>query len=160
MPKRFVDGILAKDEGLVSADDIAPSLHSSTHREWIKKMRYKSRVARVIMDGKSLSFDPAGPPVNAIVNHGRWLAVCECGGAELVSPNDPIFFCFSCCNSAHDYHVRPVQFPKGPDKIEKALMKRADPKHRNWESSESLADLEAQTVAHEKKVAREKKVKA
>jgi hypothetical protein len=147
-----VDGILVKDEGLVTADDIAPSLGAHTNREWIGKMRRRSRTAKVIMDGKRLSFNLAGSPIEATVNHGRWIVVCECGGAELVSPEDPIFFCFSCCNSSNDYHVRPVQFPKNVDGIEKALMKRGNPKHRNWVPSESLADLEAQTAANEAEV--------
>ena len=65
-------------------------------------------------------------PVTAFVEAGRWLAVCDCGGWEYVTVNDPIFFCHECGNKSTDGKSRPVIFPsqRRITMIENALMKR------------------------------------
>lgn len=50
-------------------------------------------------------------PVKALVNGGRWVARCECGGQENVEPDDPIFFCHECGNKISGGKSRPVDFP-------------------------------------------------
>ncbi len=42
----------------------------------------------------------------------RWVAMCECGGAEVVDPNEPVFFCCSCGNAKVGGLWRPVNFPQ------------------------------------------------
>lgn len=66
------------------------------------------------------------PPVVARVDFGRWLADCECGGAELIDPADPFFYCYSCGNFAHGGIIRPVIVPDGGvrDRIEALLLQR------------------------------------
>ncbi len=66
----------------------------------------------------------AGNPVYARIDFGRWIADCECGGAEYVDPDEPIFFCLSCGNSATSGRARQVVFPEDRDKIEKEVMSR------------------------------------
>lgn len=110
-----------------------------------------------------------GKKVFAELNHGQWIARCECGGAEAVDPSDPIFFCFSCGNFRNKGKLRPVVFPNNLKDIEKEVMKRpieikagiheierltlAKPvKHvngkgflsRTWLPSESVEDIIAQ----------------
>lgn len=65
-------------------------------------------------------------PVKAIVNGGRWVARCECGGQENVEPDDPIFFCHECGNHVSGGKSRPVAFPPPGlrKKIESDLMKK------------------------------------
>ena len=65
------------------------------------------------------------PPVYARIDHGRWLADCECGGCEYVEEGQP-FLCFSCGNSRDSSRFRPVIFPKPAEKklIEKTLLER------------------------------------
>jgi len=142
MPKRVENGVVVKDEGIMTGDDIAPSLNALTHREWMKKMRFASRLARVIMNGRMIDEEPAGKPVDAEINHGRWAAACECGGYELVTPNDPIFFCFSCCNADNDFHVRPVKFPDHDEReAVEAILTQREPKNRNMKKGEDYLQL-------------------
>lgn len=66
----------------------------------------------------------ASQPVHAIVAYGRWIAECECGGAEFVEPGDPLFYCASCGNTPAEGRVRPVIFPDNRLAIEAALLER------------------------------------
>ena len=52
-----------------------------------------------------------GPPVMAKLNSGRYVADCECQGAEYVDPDEPIFYCIACANHEHGPKARPVLFP-------------------------------------------------
>lgn len=101
---------------------------------------------------KFVSDRVAGNPVHARIDFGRWIADCECGGAEYVDPDEPIFFCLSCGNSATSGRAREVIFPGNRDAIEKEVMSRKvklgtgdrieqqfnaipDGKPRSWERS-------------------------
>lgn len=105
-----------------------------------------------------------GTAVTAEVNNGRWVAVCECGGAEYVDPQEKVFYCFSCGNSAQGGDGRPVEFPaerleieaelltrnvneqRGLNALDRAL--RATPEipglSRSWKPGETVADLREQ----------------
>ena len=89
-----------------------------------------------------------GTPVQAMVIHNRWMANCECMGAEAVDPDQPAFYCFSCFNQANKGYPRAVSFPADIADIEEILTQRADPLTKNWIPSETTDDLEAQNVAH------------
>jgi hypothetical protein len=79
--------------------------------------------------GVMLHFDfknPASRPVLARIELGQWIADCECGGAEFVDPDEPIFACMSCGNRADSGRMRPVLFPE-PEKraeIERLVLER------------------------------------
>lgn len=65
------------------------------------------RVAEEVADGAA---------VNAAWDGERWVAVCECGGAEVVAgPEAPreeqVFFCCSCGNEGVGRRWRPVVYP-------------------------------------------------
>lgn len=137
----------------------------------ILKMRDKHYRKGVVIDIKNLD-NPIGAPVRARVEQGAWIADCECGGAEFVSPSEPIFFCWGCANRANKTSVRPVEFPKDTDAIERLLLERPvndirgltdlervgmalplafaeiDGKKlglsRNWNPDETIADLKKQ----------------
>jgi hypothetical protein len=49
-------------------------------------------------------------PAKAAVDGGRWLAQCECGNYEVVTPTDPIMFCHQCGNKDFGHDARPVEF--------------------------------------------------
>ena len=51
-------------------------------------------------------------PVEAVWDGDRWVAVCECGGAEVVTLEEPVFFCCSCGNAGVGGRWRPVTFPR------------------------------------------------
>tara|TARA_Y100000310_G_scaffold268882_1_gene281765 strand:- start:117 stop:500 length:384 start_codon:yes stop_codon:yes gene_type:complete len=85
-------------------------------------------------------------PLQARVNHGRWVADCECAGAELANEEGQ-FMCLSCFNLELGHKYRPVIFPKNRQSIEVELMRRPVP-NRNWNPGESLAFLKADYEAH------------
>lgn len=102
-------------------------------------------------------------PVSARVDFGRWLADCECGGAEYVDPEEPTFFCNSCGNSELNGELRTVIFPseatmaaiektllarpvedsRGLDAVEKAMLARPviPGLVRCWNPGESAGEL-------------------
>ena len=97
-----------------TARDIANRDQCKSVEEWIRKLAAR----RTIRVGDVCEF-----AVDARVDHNRWIADCECGGAEYVDPDEPIFFCFSCNNLAFNGKLRPVVFPtkKEMANIEKGL---------------------------------------
>jgi hypothetical protein len=155
----MVNGHIVKDGGILNADDMAPSLGVNSYREWIRRMTVDSRAARVMLDGIAIGYEPLGTPIIATVNHGRWVGICECGGAEIVTPNDPIFFCFSCYNLDNKYHVRPVAFPHEKEQaaISAVLMER-DHKDMHWTPGETVEVLKGQNkVLREAKKSKKEK---
>lgn len=87
---------------------------------------------------------PAGPPVLARVNHGRWIADCHlrittgpwagqrCHNAQYVHPDDPRFFCVTCHNAEVGGRWRPVTWPPDPAAIEATLEGLPIPE-QNWQ---------------------------
>lgn len=98
--------------------------------------------------------DPAGAPVVARLNHGRWLGDCNldlplrpnpatgevdpdavpvtCRNAQLVDFTDPRFFCVVCHNAAVGGRWRPVTLPPNRAGIE-ALVEHLPTQAQNWE---------------------------
>jgi hypothetical protein len=68
--------------------------------------------------------DSKGFAVQAEIEFGQWVARCECGGVEMVDPDEPIFFCFSCGNRANQRALRPVHFPQRRAEIEQLVLER------------------------------------
>ncbi len=105
-------------------------------------------------------------PVYARVDFGRWIADCECGGAEYIDPEYPLFFCNSCGNNEYNGQLRPTIIPdagereaiekvlikrpvdnsRGSDAIQKAILSRPIIARlaRSWEPGETIDDLKAQ----------------
>lgn len=91
------------------------------------------------------------PPAQAMINHGRWIALCpDCPGAELVWRDGPyLMLCASCWNWALGTRWRPVLMPPpgSVEQIEAILLRRPNPATRNWDG-ESVDVLLAENVAH------------
>ena len=84
--------------------------------------------------------------VTAFVNDGRWVVVCRCGGAEITSPDDPLFWCWECRPSEWS----PVIWPdaKTRAEAEELLTARPEMRTRNWRPwEETVADLVAENTA-------------
>ena len=121
-----------------------------------------------ILDTPYIDCPPDGKhPVTAEINCGRWAARCECGGAEVVDPDeDQVFYCFSCGNYVTGGKPRQIIFPSSKKRreIEKILLLRpivirsgtneidrltqAIPAPgaytRSWTPDESIKELKAQ----------------
>lgn len=87
--------------------------------------------------------------VAAEVNQGRWLARCAfCPGAELVSKDDPRFWCCSCQNQQVGGLWIRVVFPKQHAEIEALLVARPDMGTRSWTTDQTVAELGVENAAH------------
>ena len=88
---------------------------------------------------------PRGAAVLARIELGQWIADCECGGAEYVDPDEPIFFCFSCGNRANDNVPRPVTFPSPAEReiIERLVLERPVDDMRGLSDAERAAGARA-----------------
>jgi len=103
-----------------------------------------SKIAKKYLDRARLSNIPKAveAPLNARIDHARWIVDCpNCNSAEYAFDND-LFWC-SECNNSDVTRVRMVRIPQGPRRelIEQLLSIRKI-KNRNWNSSESIQDLE------------------
>ena len=84
-------------------------------------------------------------PVKIAVRQGRWLGLCECGGAEVLWEEGK-FMCFSCWNEASKHQYRPTAFPADREQIETILEARPLP-NRNWQG-ESIEALQTENETH------------
>lgn len=101
----------------ITAKDYAERDGQKTTRERIRAL---AKQWHFVLDEKVQT----GKPVKARMDFGRWIADCECGGAEAVDPSDAVFFCISCGNEITKGRLRPVQFPENYKAIEKEIMAR------------------------------------
>jgi hypothetical protein len=101
--------------------------------EKFKSVTERITVFAVRFNHKFVNDRTAGNPVYARIDYGRWIADCECGGAEMVDPNEPIFFCLSCGNKVTSGRARKVEFPKDRVKIETETMQQPEGGWQSWE---------------------------
>jgi ribosomal protein L37AE/L43A len=95
-------------------------------------------------------------PLVARINHGIWVASCECGARGLPRPGCVVFvdrqigWCARCGNQSTGRGWRPVVVPPEPERrqIEAVLLCRPNVGDRNWEPGETVADLVQQNLDH------------
>jgi hypothetical protein len=95
-------------------------------------------------------------PMTARINHGVWIASCECGAEGHPSPgcvvylDNPIGWCVRCGNRAHGGMWRPIMVPGADERaaIEAVLLCRPSLSDRNWQPGETVDELIAQNLAH------------
>lgn len=97
-------------------------------------------------------------PMVARVNHGLWIASCECGAPREKLPTPgcvvfldvPLGFCVRCGNRAWGGGWRRIAVPDHETRarIEAVLDARPNVEDRNWEPSETVDDLVAQNREH------------
>lgn len=117
---------------LVTAKTIAKIDRCRSVVEWLIKAAARK--------GISLDLEIGETEVTARIDHGRWIADCECNGAEYVDPDEPIFFCLSCMNAANGGKLRPVKFP--PVKIRAKIEARLSADNFNsWNEKEEPYDI-------------------
>lgn len=81
--------------------------------------------------------------VVAYINHGRWVALCECNTGMLVQPTCSVVACLA-CGAVYD-----VDLPDEDTRaaIEAALLPRAE-QNRNWLPVEPVEKLIAENEEH------------
>jgi len=124
----FDKGVLTHPDKIINAVDVA------RHHGMESATTWRAAIAHLRGHRIDKTVDTQHP-VYAQISHGRWIAVCECGGAEYVTPDDPVFFCNSCGNRIVSHRLRKVIFPKSRKRIEKKLLSEPLEK-RNWTPKE------------------------
>lgn len=97
--------------------------------------------------------DPSTPSafaVTAYVSGGVWIAKCECGGAEFVDFDLPLFMCSSCWNEDDGHAWRSVDLPKPIVRaaVEAVLLARPAERTRSWYVGQVVADLVFENEEH------------
>ena len=93
-------------------------------------------------------------PVTAVVNHGRWIAVCPtCGGGVSTHPGWPAL-CLTCDDGVGTPVVRLLTTVAWPAPslraaLEKTLRRRPRAASRNWAPGESAEDLRRENRQHQ-----------
>ena len=148
---------------IINGRDLAHRDGAASQREWIiQRCRKMGKLLETPFSGMI-----HGEPVEAEINCGRWIALCpDCGGAEYVSPDEQIFYCFSCGNAANFGDGRPVKFPQNRLEIEAAILERPVTERRgtnkiertllaapvlpmlsrSWKPGETVSDLRMQAA--------------
>jgi hypothetical protein len=86
--------------------------------------------------------------VEAQISHGRWVALCPCGSAQIPPLTEQRFVCLTCRNASIGGRARRLVWPADPDAVELVLLARPDHRTRNWQPHETIADLELENQAH------------
>lgn len=87
--------------------------------------------------------------VMPIINHGRWLIPCPwCYSASAASRDDHRFYCIECRSAGAQGKWVKVIWPDSKDEIEALLIMRPDPRTRNWQPPETVAQLLAENESH------------
>lgn len=95
-------------------------------------------------------------PLVARINHGLWIASCDCGARGTPRPgcvvwlDIPLGFCLRCGNQGTGQGWRPIAVPPADERraIEAVLACRPNVGDRNWEPGETFASLWRENVAH------------
>lgn len=85
--------------------------------------------------------------LRAEINYSRWLVKCpNCNEATVVSKQWPFWACPSCGSPENEGRMYRIVFPANAALIEHELMKRPDPRNRNWELTETVETLRAENA--------------
>ena len=90
-----------------------------------------------------------GTPVEARINHSRWIADCPyCIHAEMVDPDNKKFFCLNCGMEHNGHRPLPVKFPPKAQRleIERLLSIRPLEANRNWFPYETVQDIRQENI--------------
>ena len=84
-------------------------------------------------------------PVVARIHRGMWIADCECGGAELIWLDEPVFRCSDCHGP-----WRRVILPDVDERVKITACLLVRPRlNRNWEPGETVSHLVLENLAHD-----------
>ncbi len=101
--------------------------------------------------------DPVGDPINAWVENNAWIARCECGGQEVVDPEELRFYCFGCLNIINGGRSRPLNFGNWRA-IEDVLTARPNPLNRCMYAIQNPVTLSFEVLEDEMDLADENEV--
>ena len=137
---------------------IYTALDYAIKRDGVKTV--KERVQKYQRDFKNkgmpvkVTFKPVGKAIPARIYQSHWIADCECGGAEFVDYNEPVFFCWGCGNQKTNGAVRPVLFPRNREKIEAKILERPVVAKRGLDDMAKAESARAEILADGKPLTR------
>ncbi|MGW2837301.1 hypothetical protein ACWCWD_06270 [Streptomyces sp. NPDC001493] len=71
--------------------------------------------------------EDTGDTYYARINQNRWLADCDCGSAQVISPTDPRYGCVVC-----GWGWVTLVFPEDVAAVEAQMLLEPKPAYRNW----------------------------
>lgn len=113
---------------IYTADDLAQLRRFKNSREMLRSHLLKMDFG----DLTEKAFSRSKGKVTAYINQSRWMATCDVCGNTMAVNRDDTFFCMNCQNYKNDHQPKKIQYPQNIAEIEKILLKRALPMHRNW----------------------------
>lgn len=102
---------------------------------WVNILAGNS-AARVDRSLAPIALTETGTSVAAYVNHGRWVARCQCGSGMGCWVENPEAACMDCGR------IYAVEWPDPGERVvaEEILSARADPTTRNWDPATETVD--------------------
>jgi hypothetical protein len=107
------------------------------------RQKQQQAIRRMNRDGAHVTEQVITAPVAARIDHGRWILDCVCGSGVAVHPDWPEARCleFGCGRVYLN-----VLIPQDRAAIETELLRRPEPRNRNWDSrmGDTLETLRAE----------------
>lgn len=130
--------------------------HEATYEDWVPFILARRLQHKLVAQSLSV---PTGPEIEPFIQNNRWVAKCECGGAETVDPTEIRYYCLSCTNLLNDHRPRPIAWPEDWRELELIMQARPDPLTRNqatiqnpktfaWVVMDDAAVLVAENIKH------------
>jgi len=105
---------------------------------------HAGKIAERALRGARITISENHAPLVASINHGRWVARCDCGAGVAVEPTWEQARCFGCGT----VHCR-IVLPADREAIEAVLLRRKQDAHRHWVPGvDTLDRLRAENQAH------------
>ena len=112
---------------------------------------YRKWIAFIIsakFPGATPDWRIAGESVKARIIRSDWVAQCpDCDGGQIIEPGDP-FICVTCQNVKNGGKARTIEMPPNREAIEKVLLRRINPRTRNWKDGECVQGLLIENIQH------------
>ena len=110
---------------ILNANDNPAVRQAGSYRNWIASITLQRW-------GVMPTWATGGAPRPAFIQRSQWAVACDvCTEQVITAPGEP-FFCPNCCNVKNGGKARLVAWPHNRDGIEALLVRRADPRTRNW----------------------------
>lgn len=111
------------------------------------RRRHAAVMAKMRQTGRRVTVAESREPIEARIDHGRLIVDCPCGAGNAVDADATLACCFG-CGLVHLHVVLPPK--KDLAAIEKVLLRRQRPHHRNWTPGETVEKLQAENERHPK----------
>lgn len=104
---------------------------------------FEAAIARKVRHGQRVQVHEVSDPVEARIDHGRWLIDCACGAGNACDAS----WSAACCLECGAVHTQ-VRYPSNRHEIEALILDRPATATRNWRPREDVTDLARENLTH------------